>query len=70
MEMKEYFSSGDIVVVRQEIAHKPKMVVDGEVRSSADPGGNGKLLGIKTWWFDTHGIKQEAIFNTKDIKLA
>jgi len=66
---KTYFLPGDVVTLRQDIPHKPKMVVvkkvDKRVRTSEIVGNY--FQGILCRWFTTNGELQENIFNTKDL---
>lgn len=75
MEETQYFNPGQVVELKQDIPNKPKMIVvrketslfkhDSKRASDKKP----ILMGIRCRWFTTDGTLQEAIFNTKDIKL-
>lgn len=75
MEETQYFNPGQVVELKQDIPNKPKMIVvrketslfkhDSKRVSDKKP----ILMGIRCRWFTTDGTLQEAIFNTKDIKL-
>jgi hypothetical protein len=63
MEYKEYLKPGDVVMIRQDIDFKPKMVVIGK---AVDKDSN-ELVGIRCMWFTLELDYREAVFNTKDI---
>lgn len=69
MEDKIYFMPGDVVMLRQDIENKPKMIV---VRKETAIFKNkisddGVLKGIRCRWFSTDQNLCEAVFNTKDL---
>lgn len=75
METNIYFNPGDVVQLKQDIPNKPIMIV---VRKETSIFKHDQerlidkkpiLIGIKCRWFTKDGTLQEAIFNTKDIKL-
>lgn len=66
-EYKVYFQPGDIVQVKQDIEHKPKMLVYRVERSILKNEGANILKGVKCRWFTKDGILQEAVFSTKDL---
>lgn len=73
LEDKTYFNAGQIVELKQDIPNKPVMYVVKKETSvfKHDQKKDKKpiLIGIRCRWFTTTGELQEAIFNTKDIKL-
>ena len=73
MEENIYFNPGDVVILKQNIPNKPEMIVIKKVASifKHEDKRDKKtvLLGIKCMWFTKDGLYQEAIFNTKDLKL-
>jgi len=70
---KIFFAPGDIVELNKEIPNRPIMyVVKKESRNFKAPLDDEKssfMVGIKCRWFTVDGKLQEAIFNTKDLKL-
>lgn len=66
---KIYFQPGDVVVIKQDIDYKPKMiVVKKKTCILKDKENNASnLLGISCRWFNANLDLQEAIFNTKDL---
>lgn len=64
-----YFSPGDVVQVKQNIANKPEMIVKS-VDKMSSPGGNdgSSLLGVTCIWFDNTLALQKFRFNTKDLE--
>lgn len=64
---------GDVVTLKQELPHKPIMVVVGKktaVFRPKAPGIDNKeefLKGIICRWFTIDYVLQEAVFNTKDL---
>lgn len=72
MEEKIYFMPGDVVTLKQNIPHKPVMIVVKKetmtIRSNSIPNTSEDYFkGIRCRWFTTEGLLQEAIFNTKDL---
>lgn len=71
MEDNVYFNPGQIVMLKQNIPNKPKMIVVKKETSvfKHDHLNEKKpiLIGIRCRWFTTNGELQEAIFNTKDL---
>ena len=72
MEEKIYFMPGDVVTLKQDIPHKPVMIVVKKetmtIRSNSIPNASEDYFkGIRCRWFTTEGLLQEAIFNTKDL---
>ena len=67
-EDKTFFLPGDVVMVRQDIDNKPKMIVVRK-ESSIIKTKEGKdiLKGIRCRWFTNNMELQEAVFNTKDL---
>lgn len=69
-----YFNPGQIVCLKQDISNKPKMIVVKKETSlfkhdSKKEDKRPILIGIRCRWFTTTGAIQEAVFNTKDLKL-
>lgn len=74
MEDNIYFSPGQLVQIKQDLPNKPVMMVVKKETSvfKHDKSKLNKkpaLIGIKCRWFTVDGGLQEAIFNTKDLKL-
>lgn len=69
MEQKQFFLPGDVVTIRQDIPNKPTMIVVKKVTKNIRVGANrGNFFqGILCKWFTTEGLKQEDVFNTKDL---
>lgn len=69
-EDKIFFTPGDIVILKQDIPNKPKMIVYRVERSIMRNNiGKDVLKGVKCRWFTENGFLQEAIFSTKDLIL-
>ena len=68
MEDKIFFQPGDIVMLKQDIPNKPKMMVV-RVERSIIKNNDGKdyLRGIKCRWYSTDQKLQEAVYSTKDL---
>lgn len=52
MDMKQIYLPGDVVTIRQDIPHKPIMIVDKKVTKTVRIGGNVRndfFQGIKCW---------------------
>lgn len=69
-----FFNPGDIVTLKQDIPNKPTMIVIKKETSlfkhdSKREDKHSILIGIRCRWFTNAGLMQEAIFNTKDLKL-
>lgn len=69
-----YFNPGQMVILKQDIPNKPKMLVVKKETSlfkheAKKDDKKPILIGIRCRWFTTNGELQEAVFNTKDIKL-
>ena len=69
-----YFNPGQIVQLKQAIPNKPSTIlVKQEPPSSKHDSKREEkrpiLIGIRCRWFTTNGELQEAVFNTKDLKL-
>lgn len=69
-----FYNPGDIVTLKQDIPNKPTMIVikkETSLFKHDDKKDNKKpiLIGIRCRWFTQDGYIQEAVFNTKDIKL-
>lgn len=69
MDDKIYFNAGDIVTLNKNIPNAPIMIVVKKETSMFKNNKDNILKGIKCRWFTTDGTLQEAVFNTKDIKL-
>lgn len=75
MEEKIYFMPGDVVTLKQDIPHKPVMIVVKKetmtIRTHRTEGvpnvSEDYFKGIRCRWFSTEGVLQEAIYNTKDL---
>lgn len=69
MEQKQFFLPGDVVTIRQDIPNKPTMIVVKKVTKNIRVGASrGNFFqGILCKWFTTEGLKQEDVFNTKDL---
>lgn len=65
-----YFNAGDIVQLKQDVPHKPKMIVlkINRIRPSEKPTDKPILLGVACYWFTTEGMYQERIFSSKDLE--
>ena len=73
-ESNIYFNPGQIVCLKQDIPNKPKMIVVKKETSlfkhdSKKEDKRPILIGIRCRWFTDTGVMQEAVFNTKDLKL-
>ena len=66
---KIFFTPGDVVMIKQDIPNKPKMVVYRVERSIIKNNGHEFLKGVKCRWFTEIGLLQEAVFSTKDLIL-
>lgn len=70
---KIYFNPGDIVIVRHDIPHKPKMYVTEKVAhykiQKLREVSEQEFVGMKCRWFTSTGMMQEAVFNTKDLEM-
>lgn len=73
MEENIYFNPGDVVQIKQDIPNKPIMIVVRKETSlfKHDKKSDKKsiLIGIRCRWFTSNKELQEAVFNTKDLKL-
>lgn len=73
-ETNIYFNPGQVVQLKQDIPNKPKMIVVKKETSlfkhdSKREERRPTLIGIRCRWFTTTGAMQEAVFNTKDLKI-
>lgn len=71
-EEKIYFIPGQIVQLKQDIPHKPLMIVVKKETSMFKHSLENKdniLKGIKCMWFTESGDLREHVFNTKDLKV-
>lgn len=68
VDEKIYFQPGDMVQMKQDIPHKPKMVVI-RIERSIIKNNEGKdyLKGVRCRWFSEDQKLQEAVFSTKDL---
>lgn len=72
MEENVYFNPGQVVELKQDIPNKPRMVVvkkETSIFKHDKKDTHSILLGIRCRWFTDDGQLQEAVFNTKDLKL-
>ena len=70
MEEKIYFIPGQIVNLRQNIPHKPLMIVVRKETSMFKHENKDNILkGIKCMWFTESGDLREHVFNTKDLYI-
>lgn len=70
IEEKTFFSPGQIVQLKQSIPNAPIMMVYRIERSiMRNTNGRDILKGCRCRWFTSDGTLQEALFNTKDLKL-
>lgn len=69
---KIYFLAGDLVVLNKTELQSPIMLVVGKVSTiirSDESQSKDNLIGIKCRWFTKDNHLQEAVWNTKDLKL-
>lgn len=67
---KTFFTPGQVVILRQEIDNKPKMIVIEKVTKNFMNKDNDKsslFVGIRCAWFDKNQVYREGIFSTKDL---
>lgn len=70
MEEKTFFSPGQLVKLKQNLPNAPIMMVYRIERSiMRNTNGRDILKGCRCRWFTADGIMQEALFNTKDLRL-
>lgn len=66
---KVYFMPGDVVILKQDVPNKPKMIVIKKktkmIKSENDE--SNFLQGIECFWFTSDGHIQTSVFNTKDL---
>ena len=67
MEDKIYFQPGEVVTLKQDIGNVPKMLVVKKVTTVFKNKDTDVLIRIKCRWFNTDGVLQEAVFNSKDL---
>jgi hypothetical protein len=65
---KIFFSSGDIVIVKHNIPHKPEMIVQSIDKLPVSSGDRVALLGVTCIWFSSDLKLQKSRFSTKDIE--
>lgn len=72
MSLHVYFHTGDLVRLKQDLPHKPVMVVQkiSKIRSTKEDSSIKKpiLLGITCFWFTVDGLYQERTFSSKDLE--
>ena len=61
-----FFSPGDVVVLRQDIDYKPRMIVKS-IDKMSETHEKPKLIGITCQWFNVNMELQTARFSTKDL---
>lgn len=68
-DTKQFFLPGDTVILRQDLPHKPIMIVVKKVKKTIhiDNVATDLFQGILCRWFTTTGELREGIFNTKDL---
>lgn len=66
----QYFQPGDVVTLRQSVEHKPKMIVEKLIRLNTANKDQGKLMGIRCFWFDSTGALHKHTFSSKDLEVA
>lgn len=70
MEEKTFFSPGQLVKLKQNLPNAPIMMIYRIERSiMRNTNGRDILKGCRCRWFTTNGSLQEALFNTKDLRL-
>lgn len=71
MEERIFFNPGDLVTLNKDVPNKPVMMVVKKETSMFKNQTNkdNVLKGIKCRWFTSTGQMQEAVFNTKDLKI-
>ncbi len=62
-----FFSPGDTVILKQDLANKPIMVVKS-IDKAAETNDKPKLVGVTCMWFNTLLELQTARFSTKDLQ--
>jgi uncharacterized protein YodC (DUF2158 family) len=72
MSLHVYFHTGDLVQLKQDLPHKPTMVVQkiSKIRPTKEDTAIKKpiLLGITCFWFTKDGLYQERTFSSKDLE--
>ena len=65
-----FFNKGDKVQIKQDIDHKPSMIVKDikKAKFKDEDRSPNFLLGVVCFWFDSNNRYQEATFNTKDLE--
>lgn len=67
-EDKIFYVPGDLVMMKQDIPNKPKMVVVRIERSIMKTNdGQGYLKGVRCRWYSDDKKLQEAVYSTKDL---
>lgn len=62
-----FFSPGDVVILKQDLINKPRMIVK-TIDKTSDPNDKPKLVGVTCMWFNTLMELQTARFSTKDLQ--
>ena len=65
---QDFFQPGDLVTLNKNLPNSPIMLVVKKEKALLKE--SGALRGFRCRWFTTNGALQEAVFNTKDLKLA
>jgi len=65
---KVYFTPGDIVVIKHDLDHKPKMLVQSVDKATMSSERGGMLLGVTCIWYNTMGEVQKHRYSTKDLE--
>jgi hypothetical protein len=68
MDERVYFTPGDTVILKQDIPHKPVMVVKTIDKAEITSTGKPTFLGVTCFWFASNGMYQSQRFNTKDLE--
>lgn len=63
-----FFNAGELVELKQDLPHKPVMMVKRIVKSRKSADVKTIFLGIKCCWFTSTGDYREQIFSSKDLK--
>ena len=64
-----YFHAGDLVRVKQDIPHRPIMVVERVIKTDDLKTGQRYFAGVKCFWFTPEGLLVSYIFSTKDLEI-
>ena len=63
-----FFSSGEVVELKQELPNRPKMLVQSVDKIPMKEGDKVALLGVTCIWFSVDQKLQRCRFSTKDLK--